>query len=74
MTWSRIHNRIRKMAFRVNNQVKRGLHRLEDCLKQVERNKGLLESNANQVKLTTWISCLIYMGKLNFDHVDEISR
>ena len=65
---------MRKMAFRVNNQVKRGLHRLEDCLKQVERNKGLLESNANQVKLTTWLSFLMDMGKLNFDHVHDISR
>ena len=60
------------MAFRVNNQVKRGLHRLEDCLKQVERNKGLLESNANQVKaftvkLTTWLGFLMDMGKLNHD-------
>ena len=38
-------------------------------LKQVERNKGLLESNANQVKLATWLSFLMDMGKLNFDHV-----
>ena len=40
---------LKREISRVNNQVKRGLHRLEDCLKQVERNQSLLESNAAQV-------------------------
>ena len=40
---------LKREISRVNNQVKRGLHRLEECLKQVERNQQLLESNATQV-------------------------
>jgi len=40
---------LKREISRVNNQVKRGLHRLEDCLKQTERNQHLLESNATQV-------------------------
>lgn len=40
---------LKREISRVNNQVKRGLHRLEECLKQVERNQQLLETNATQV-------------------------
>merc|ERR1712241_987047 len=34
---------------RINNQVKRGLHRIEEALSEVERNQTLLKSNADQV-------------------------
>merc|ERR1711910_132787 len=34
---------------RINNQIKRGLHRIEDALGQVERNQTQLKSNADQV-------------------------
>ena len=40
---------LKREISRVNNQVKRGLHRLEECLKQVERNQQLLETNATQI-------------------------
>merc|ERR1711936_1110748 len=37
------------MGSRINNQVRRGLHRIEDALGQVERNQTQLKSNADQV-------------------------
>jgi len=44
------HNDILKREIsRINNQIKRGLHRVEDALSQVERNQTQLKSNAEQV-------------------------
>ncbi len=40
---------LKREIARINNQIKRGWHRLEDCLKQVERNQQSLEANAAQV-------------------------
>jgi len=40
---------LKREISRVNNQVKRGLHRIEDALGQVERNQQQLKSNADQV-------------------------
>merc|ERR1712227_288138 len=34
---------------RINNQVKRGLHRIEEAMLEVERNQTQLKSNADQV-------------------------
>ncbi len=40
---------LKREISRINNQIKRGWHRLEDCLKQVERNQQNLELNATAV-------------------------
>ena len=40
---------LKREISRVNNQIKRGWHRLEECLRQVERNQTSLESNAAAV-------------------------
>ena len=40
---------LKREISRINNQIKRGWHRLEDCLAQVERNQQQLELNATQV-------------------------
>ena len=40
---------LKREISRVNNQIKRGWHRLEDCLQQVERNQQQLELNGNTV-------------------------
>eukprot|EP00096_Caligus_rogercresseyi_P009992 TRINITY_DN3507_c1_g1_i1.p1 TRINITY_DN3507_c1_g1~~TRINITY_DN3507_c1_g1_i1.p1 ORF type:complete len:463 (-),score=101.67 TRINITY_DN3507_c1_g1_i1:53-1441(-) len=40
---------LKREITRVNNQIKRGVHRLEEILEQVGRNQGSLESNANTV-------------------------
>eukprot|EP00092_Neocalanus_flemingeri_P001584 GFUD01001689.1.p1 GENE.GFUD01001689.1~~GFUD01001689.1.p1 ORF type:complete len:451 (+),score=117.58 GFUD01001689.1:163-1515(+) len=40
---------LKREISRVNNQIKRGLHRIEDALGQVERNQTQLKSNADQV-------------------------
>lgn len=40
---------LKREITRINNQIKRGWHRLEDCLGQVERNQQQLELNANSV-------------------------
>ncbi len=40
---------LKREIVRINGQIKRGWHRLEDCLQQVERNQQQLESNAKQV-------------------------
>lgn len=42
---------LKREICRINNQIKRGWHRLEDCLEQVERNQSLLTQNANSVLL-----------------------
>ncbi|TRY79491.1 hypothetical protein TCAL_16027 [Tigriopus californicus] len=42
---------LKREICRINNQIKRGWHRLEDCLEQVERNQTLLTQNANSVLL-----------------------
>jgi len=34
---------------RINNQVRRGMHRIEEALSEVEKNQTLLKSNADQV-------------------------
>ena len=34
---------------RINNQVRRGVHRIEEALSEVEKNQTLLKSNADQV-------------------------
>lgn len=40
---------LRREISRINNQIKRGLHRIEEALSQVERNQTHLEQNAQQV-------------------------
>jgi tripartite motif-containing protein 71 len=40
---------LKREISRINNQIKRGWHRLEDCLKQVERNQQQLDMNAATV-------------------------
>ena len=40
---------LKREISRINNQIKRGWHRLEDCLKQVEKNQQQLELNAAAV-------------------------
>ena len=40
---------LKREISRINNQIKRGWHRLEDCLKQVEKNQQQLELNAATV-------------------------
>ena len=40
---------LKREIVRINGQIKRGWHRLEDCLQQVQRNQQQLESNAKQV-------------------------
>ena len=40
---------LKREISRVNNQIKRGIHRIEDALSQVERNQTQLKSNADQV-------------------------
>merc|ERR1719305_130246 len=34
---------------RINNQVRRGMHRIEEALSEVEKNQTLLKTNADQV-------------------------
>ena len=34
---------------RINNQVRRGMHRIEEALAEVEKNQTLLKANADQV-------------------------
>merc|ERR1712227_66607 len=40
---------LKREISRINNQVKRGLHRIEEALTEVERNQGQLKANADQV-------------------------
>lgn len=40
---------LKREISRVNNQIKRGIHRIEDALSQVERNQTQLKNNADQV-------------------------
>jgi len=40
---------LKREISRVNNQVKRGWHRLEDCIGQVDRNNTQLQQNATTV-------------------------
>jgi len=40
---------LKREISRVNNQLKRGLHRIEDAMQQVERNQQQLEVNKNTV-------------------------
>jgi len=40
---------LKREISRVNNQIKRGMHRIEDALGQVERNQTQLKTNAEQV-------------------------
>ena len=40
---------LKREVSRVNNQIKRGIHRIEDALGQVERNQTQLKANAEQV-------------------------
>lgn len=40
---------LKREISRVNNQIKRGVHRVEDALAQVERNQTQLKTNAEQV-------------------------
>jgi len=40
---------LKREISRVNNQVKRGWHRLEDCVQQVDRNHNQLQQNATTV-------------------------
>jgi len=40
---------LKREISRVNNQIKRGVHRIEDALGQVERNQTQLKTNAEQV-------------------------
>merc|ERR1719312_1959094 len=40
---------LKREISRVNNQIKRGMHRIEDALEQVERNQSQLKTNAEQV-------------------------
>jgi len=40
---------LKREVSRVNNQIKRGIHRIEDALNQVERNQVQLKANAEQV-------------------------
>lgn len=40
---------LKREISRVNNQIKRGLHRIEDALGQVERNQAQLQTNKTQV-------------------------
>jgi len=40
---------LKREISRVNNQIKRGMHRIEDALEQVERNQTHLKTNAEQV-------------------------
>ena len=47
------HNDILKREIsRVNNQIKRGMNRIEDALAQVERNQQQLKTNADTVSCT----------------------
>ena len=44
------HNDILKREIsRVNNQIKRGMNRIDDALSQVERNQQQLKTNADTV-------------------------
>ena len=40
---------LKREISRVNNQVKRGWHRLEDCIQQIDRNMTQLNTNATSV-------------------------
>ena len=40
---------LKREISRINNQIKRGMHRIEDALGQVERNQTQLKSNADTV-------------------------
>jgi len=40
---------LKREISRINNQIKRGVHKIEDALSQVERNQSQLKSNADQV-------------------------
>lgn len=40
---------LKREIARLNNQVKRGFHRIEECVQQVDRNQQQLEQNANSV-------------------------
>eukprot|EP00088_Acartia_fossae_P012961 TRINITY_DN1670_c0_g1_i3.p1 TRINITY_DN1670_c0_g1~~TRINITY_DN1670_c0_g1_i3.p1 ORF type:complete len:456 (-),score=185.09 TRINITY_DN1670_c0_g1_i3:151-1518(-) len=40
---------LKREISRINNQIKRGVHRVEDALSQVERNHTQLKTNAEQV-------------------------
>jgi len=40
---------LKREISRINNQVKRGLHRIEEAMLEVERNQTQLKSNADQV-------------------------
>ena len=45
------HNDILKREIsRVNNQIKRGMNRIDDALSQVERNQQQLKTNADTVR------------------------
>merc|ERR1712180_204524 len=40
---------LKREISRINNQIKRGVHKVEDALSQVERNQTQLKTNADQV-------------------------
>ena len=52
------HNDILKREIsRVNNQIKRGMNRIEDALAQVERNQQQLKTNADTVRYCLETHC-----------------
>ena len=40
---------LKREISRVNNQIRRGWHRLEDCIQQIDRNNTQLSSNGTSV-------------------------